>query len=68
MRWDIRSIEPLKGYESSYRPKRVWDSRLSPTQPDLIDPVRCLTGLNTDRVIAAMLQFDANPTTLLIPL
>ena len=47
-------------YISSYRSKRVWNSRLSPTQPDLIDPVRCLTWLNTDRVTSTMLQFDGN--------
>jgi hypothetical protein len=33
---------------------------LRSTQPDLINPVGCLSRLNTDRVIAGMLQYDAN--------
>ena len=33
---------------------------LRSTQPDLINPVRCLTWLNTDLVISGMLQFDGN--------
>jgi hypothetical protein len=33
---------------------------LKSTQPDLIDPVRCLTRLNTDLVISCILQFDSD--------
>ena len=35
----------------------VRNSMLRSAQPDLVDPVRCLTRLDTDGVIAAMLQF-----------
>ena len=38
----------------------VRDSMLRSTQPDLINPVRCLPRLNTDHVISCILQFDAN--------
>ena len=33
---------------------------LRSTQPDLINPVRCLPRLNSDLVISGMLQFDGN--------
>jgi len=33
---------------------------LKSTQPDLINPVRCLTRLNADLVISGMLQLDGN--------
>ena len=29
-------------------------------QPDLINPVRCLTRLNADRVFSAVLQYNGN--------
>ena len=39
---------------------RVGHSMLGPAQPDLINPVWCLTRLNADRVISGMLQYNGN--------
>ncbi len=35
---------------------RIRNAMLRPAQPDLINPVRCLTRLNADRVISGVLQ------------
>ncbi len=45
---------------SFYGSRRVRDSLLSPTQPDLIDPVRNLTRLNSDPVLSGVLQFNGD--------
>ncbi len=50
----------IKAFGSFYRDSRVRDSMLRAAQPDLIDPVRGLTRLNTDPVITGMGQFDSH--------
>jgi hypothetical protein len=47
---------------SPYGLKRIGDSMLKSTQPDLIDPVRYLTWLDADRVVPGMLQNNGNGT------
>ena len=53
-------VLPKTRFLLSYWPKRVGDSMLKSTQPDLINPVRYLTWLDADGVIPGMLQNDGN--------